>query len=771
MTPVPSADGAYAGFGGSVGRTFGSSRPWWPSRPTAREGAPNVAVVLADDLGFSDLGCFGSEIATPSIDAIAAGGLRYANFHVAPLCSPTRAALLTGINSHAAGVGLVANADPGFPGYAGELPANQPSLAELFRANGYSTLAIGKWHLCKDSDMHEAGDRNSWPLQRGFDQYYGFLEALTNFHHPHRLFEGNSALHLDEYPEGYYLTDDLTDRAVRMIREVKTANPAKPFFLYFAHGAVHAPLHAKAEDIARQAGKYAIGWDQLRERRLARQIELGIVPAGTQLPTRNPEPGEDVVAWDTLSDDDQRLFARYMEVYAAMVESVDQSVGRLRTALDELGEWENTVLLFASDNGASREGRDAGGASYFYKSPGTLPGNRDIRDHDRKSYDALGGPTTWPHYPRGWAMACNTPFRLYKVTAFRGGNQIPLVLSWPAGIKRAGEIRHQYQHVTDVLPTLVELLGLELPKERHGLPARPLAGTSFAPTVADPESPSTHHEQYVECAGHRAFYRKGWEAVTFREPLTPFRDEHWHLFDIANDPTQIHDLADENPELVAELVDAWEQAAWANQVFPLDEGARLQYLWRPASEQVLGKPVTIRPGTPTLERVRSLRLIADRSFQVMIDWQYRPGDEGIVVAHGGQESGYLVYVEDGCLRFLENAAGETFALPDARLGMPSRQVVVDVSPIGDETWRVEIVVDDAVVTSGSVPQLVGFLPFEGIDIGLDRRSPVSWELFQRRRTFPFTGTIESVTYIPGRAAPEAGDAAIEKAIEIGLRLD
>lgn len=727
--------------------------------------------MLIDDLGFSDLGCYGSEIATPNVDAIAAAGVRYANFHVAPLCSPTRAALLTGRNSHAAGVGLVANADPGFPGYAGELPANQPSMAEVFRANGYSTLALGKWHLCKDADQHEAGDRNSWPLQRGFDQYYGFLEAMTNLHQPHRLFEGNSTVHLDDYPEGFYLTDALTDRAIRMIREVKTANPAKPFFLYFAHGAVHAPLHAKQEHIERQRGKYAIGWDELRERRLARQIELGIVPEGTVLPERNGEAGEDVVAWGSLSPDDQELFARYMEVYAAMVESIDESLGRLRAALEELGEWENTVVVFTSDNGASREGRNTGGASYFYGSAGTLPSDRVVRDFDRAAIDDIGGPNTWPHYPRGWAMACNTPFRLYKVTAFRGGNQVPLILSWPNGIGPVGAIRCQYQHVTDVLPTLVDLLGLEMPTERHGLPASPLAGASLVPTIADPEAPSTHREQYVECAGHRAYYRDGWEIVTFREPQTPFREEHWHLFDLENDPAQVNDLSAEYPEKVAELCEAWEQAAWENQVFPLDEGVRLQYLWRPEHEAALGAPVTIRPGTPTLERVRSLRLTAGRSFRVVVDWRYEPGDEGIVVAHGGQESGYLLYVEDGGLTFLENAAGDVITLPSFALDGQSRQIVVEVTAPGDETWQVEVAVDRVPAISGTVPQMIGMLPFEGIDVGLDRRSPVSWELYQRRRTFPFTGRIDGVTYVPGAASPNALENAIAQAVEIGMRLD
>jgi arylsulfatase A-like enzyme len=765
---------AYAGFEGRIGTTFASSQPWWPARPTAREGAPNVVVVLADDLGFSDLGCYGSEIPTPNLDAIAAGGIRYANFHVAPLCSPTRAALMTGRNSHSVGMGLVANADPGFPGYASELPANQPSLAEVFRANGYGTLAVGKWHLCKDSDLNEAGDKNSWPLQRGFDQYYGFLEALTNFHHPHRLMDGNSAVQVDEYPDGYYLTDDLTDRAVRMIREVKAANPAKPFFLYFAHGAVHSPLHAKLEDIRRHRGRYELGWDALRERRLARQKELGVVAPDTVLPERNREPGEDVVAWDSLGETEQKLFARYMEVYAAMVETVDRSAGRLRETLEDIGEWDNTVFLFTSDNGASREGRNNGSSSYWRFAHGTGPGDSDVRKQDLVALenDEIGGPTTWPHYPRGWAMACNTPFRLYKITAFRGGNQVPMILSWPRRIEAAGELRRQYLHVTDILPTLVDLLDLQLLHERHGQPAAELVGVSFAPTIEDAKATTEHREQYLEVAGHRGYYRDGWEAVTFHEPLKPFSQEHWHLFDMLSDPTQINDLAAERPELVAELRQAWEEAAWANQVFPLDDGTRLQYLWRPPSEEPLTRGVTLRGGHPTLERYRSASLIRSRSFRITVDLDHVQGDEGVLVAHGGQESGYVLYVEDGALRFVQNAHGEMTGLDPVALDGPVAQVAVDVSAPGGRVWNVTLLVDGEERARGDdFLQLSSFLPFEGIDIGVDRRSPVSWELYLRRRSFPYTGRIRGVTYEPGELSPDAGQAAIDDAIRLGAGLE
>lgn len=765
---------AYENFEGKVGRVFATSEPWWPPRPKAPKGAPNVIIVLADDLGFSDIGCYGSEIPTPNIDAVAAEGIRYANFHVAPLCSPTRAALLTGRNPHAAGVGYVAHVDPGFPGYASELPENQPTLAEVMRSNGYSTFMLGKWHLSKEQDMSEAGNRSSWPLQRGFDEFYGFLEALTNFHHPHRMYEGNSVVQVDEYPEGYYLTDDLTDRAERMIREVKAANPEKPFFMYFAHGAVHAPLHAKASDIERYRGWYEKGWDRLREERFARQQEMGIVPPGTKLPPRNSEPGEDVRPWDSLSDKEKALYARYMEVYAAMVDSIDQSVGRLRSVLAELGELDNTIFLFTSDNGASREGKGSGTTAYFRDGgSSTRQISEAVLDESIAKLDEIGGPTTWPHYPRGWAMACNTPFRLYKITTFAGGHQVPLVVSWPARIGGGGQVvRRQYAHITDVLPTLVDLIGLTLPTQRNGLEARPPSGTSLRASIEDPAAPSNHTEQYYECIGNRAFYRDGWEAVTFHQALTPFKEDRWQLFHTEQDPTQCEDLSDQHPDLVKELSSAWEEAAWDNQVFPLYEGNRLKYYLKPPGLDVFTKPVRLSPRTPTLERWRASRLITGRSFRIIVEWAYRDGDEGILVAHGGQEAGYLLYVEEGCLYFLENRYGDPQRLPAVPLGATSAEVVVDVHAPGGGAWEVTLLVDgQRKAGRDGFVQLAGFLPFEGIDVGIDRRSPVSWDLYQRRGCFPFTGDLRAVTYEPGEVSPDAGDRLIAEARRIGIGLE
>ncbi|UVF79364.1 arylsulfatase [Gordonia mangrovi] len=762
---------AYRGFQGEVGPTFASSSPWWPQRPTAPEGAPNVIVMLVDDMGFSDLACYGSEIPTPHADATAERGIRFANFHSTPMCSPTRAALMTGRNAHAAGVGFVAHVDPGFPGYASELPANQPTMAETLRDNGYSTFMVGKWHLCKEQDMSEAGSRHSWPLQRGFDQFYGFLEALTNFHQPHRLYEGNTVVDTDQFDDDYYLTDDLTDRAVRMIRETKTANPDKPFFLYYSHGAVHAPLHAKADDIARHRGNYDDGWDALRARRFERQKELGIVGEDTVLPPRNSEPGEDVRAWESLSDDEKALYPRYMEVYAAMVESVDQSLGRLRETLAELGELDNTIIVLTSDNGASREGKASGTTAYF------RDGGSQTRDVDAKviaesleRIDEIGGPTTWPHYPRGWAMACNTPFRLYKVSTVAGGHQVPMIVSWPQRLApRAEPVRWQYSHVTDLLPTLIDWIGLAPVPDRHGLAADPMHGVSLRSVIEDPETPSEHTRQHYECMGNRAIFDGGWEALTIHTAKTPFAQDNWQLYDLAADPTQTNDLAAAEPERLEQLVRLWEQEAWDNQVYPLDEGARVKYLYRPDGEEVYSEPLSIRRGTPTLERWRSARLIAGRSFRIVPDWDPRPGDEGVLVAHGGQESGYLVYVENDLIHFVHNNCGE---MRKVATRLEGRDVVIDVNAPGGGVWNVALVVDGIVRDClQGVRQFAGFLPFNGIDVGKDTRSPVDWELSRRKGTFPFTGALHAVRYEPGELAPDAPANRLDEAVAIGLALE
>ncbi|WP_165036921.1 sulfatase-like hydrolase/transferase, partial [Candidatus Protofrankia californiensis] len=402
--PHPAPTGArrdpYTGFGGRIGRTFGESEPAWPSRVRPEGRAPNIVVVLVDDMGYSDIGPFGAEIATPTLDRLAEQGLRLTNYHTMPLCSPARAALLTGLNPHRVGYAMVANADPGFPGYGMEIAEDIPTLAELLHDTGYATYAVGKWHLARDSASNAADDRRNWPLQKGFDQYYGVLEGLTSLFHPHQLVRDNSPLDIDDLPDGYYYTDDITDQAISMVTSLRAHDADKPFFLYVAHNAVHGPLQAKPEDVLRYRGRYDGGWDALREARFDRQLAAGLFPADTRLPRRNFEAGHEVGAWGELSPEQQRLYARYMEVYAAMVDNIDQNLGRLLDTLAALGDLDNTIVVFTSDNGGTGEGGAEGTRSYFkrFVQHPKLPADWDP-DVERDP-ELIGGPRSLVHYPR-----------------------------------------------------------------------------------------------------------------------------------------------------------------------------------------------------------------------------------------------------------------------------------------------------------------------------------------------------------------------------------
>ena len=793
----------YAGFEGTVGKIFSTSEPHWPQPPTAPADAPNVIVMMADDLGYSDLGCYGSEIDTPELDRLASEGLRYTDFHVNPMCSPTRASLLTGLNHHMAGMATVPHTDPGFPGYAHELRDNAVTVAEAFRDAGWATFMIGKWHLTKDAHLSDGAPKGSWPLQRGFDRFYGILDAFTNFHQPHRLCADNHHIDVDEYPDGYYFTDDLTDHALKMVDELRSSHPSRPFFMYFAHGAVHAPLQAPAADIERFKGRYAAGWDALRAERFERQRELGAVPPNAVLPPRNTEEQHEVGPWDELDDRSKELFARYMEVYAGMVHNVDRNFGRLRRHLEAIGEWDNTIVLFTSDNGGSREGQYTGTSAYFRTllTQVWATGLEQV-ETDYQRIDLLGGPRTLAHYPMGWAMVSCTPFRLYKINTHRGGHSVPFIVNWPARLRvadgvladgvladgvladgvlaggvlaggvlaggvlaggvladgvLAGGVRTQYQHVTDVFPTLAELCGVEVPGNRHGVPVPDPAGASFAATLEDPSAPSTHPEQYYEMLGHRGFYRDGWSVVTCHRPRRPFSQDRWELHNLAEDPTEIRDLAAEHPDKLDEMVQAWDRAAWANQVYPLDEGNQMARVLRPPWYDEWAGETTLRPGTPTLERWRSQQLIFQKSFDIDVALRWQPGHCGVLLAHGDQGGGYMLYVEHDRLFLAHNAYGDMTTLDCGTIADGASGIRLAVENPGSLKWNASVTVDGATVAEApGLVSLMAMAPYEGIDVGVDRRSPVSWDVYERHGPFPYTGRLESVTYRPGELAPDAG---------------
>ncbi|MGN0064575.1 MAG: sulfatase-like hydrolase/transferase [Nocardioides sp.] len=758
---IPAYARGYENWPARVGYTTGESQPAWPREKRAREGSPNVVVVFMDDMGYSDIGAFGSEIDTPTLDAVADEGVRLTNYHTTPVCSPARAALMTGINAHRAGYASVANSDPGLPNLRLELGDDVQTLPEVLQHHGYATFGVGKWHLVRDANINAAGDKSCWPLQRGFDSYYGTLEGCNSFFHPNQLVRDNTVVELDETPEGYYLTDDYTDQALKMITGLRANDSRKPFFLYFAHTAMHGPLGAKDVDIAKYKGRYDAGWDVLREERHARQIELGVFPEGTPVPPRNPEPFNDVPAWDTLSQDEKERYARYMEVYAAMVDSVDQSLARILDTLEKLGERENTIVIFTSDNGGTAEGGLEGTRSYFSRFahvPG-LPADW-VADVERP-LDVIGGPQSMVHYPRGWGMVSNTPFRLYKGQAFEGGIRVPFLLSWPAGLERAegdAGVRKQYAHVTDILPTVLDLVGVEHPYRRHNVETKEIDGSSFAPVARDGSHPSTHPAQYTEFMGHRAFTENGWKAVTLHPPGFPYSDAEWQLYHLDGDPAETTNLAAEHPGKVAELARKWEEAAWANTVFPLVGGnpgdSRFATLAarRPAEEE-LARPVTLLPGTPRLERYRSHALIAYRAFEIVIDVTCAPGDQGVLVAHGDQGGGYSVYVEDGRIQVAWNAYGEMTFLDGGPLTPGRHTVTVSSTPDLEFRCDLRLAVDGVEVAStDKLWMLVGMAPFSGITVGANRGGPVHWDLYERHGSFPFTGDLHTVRYEPGQQA-------------------
>ncbi len=763
-----SAARGYEGFPGRIGEFASESDPAWRPRPTAREGAPNIVVMLVDDLGFSDLGPFGSEIRTPFIDGLAADGWLFTNYRTAPMCSPSRAALLTGLNPHRAGFGFVAHIDPGYPGFACELPAAAPTLAESLRAGGYATFMVGKWHLTLESRLHDGADRSSWPLQRGFDRYFGSMDGFTSLHHPHRLVQDNSVLDVAEFPDGFFLTDELTDRAIGMIDELRVNERRKPFFLYYAHTSVHGPIQAKEEDIERYRGHYERGWNALREDRFARQRARGIVPAHAELPFDALADGDRIPHWDDLGADERALFARHMEVYAAAVDEIDQSVGRLLARLDELGERENTIIVIASDNGGTAEGGPTGTRSYFsqFGLHGAVPDGW-VGDVPRELSE-IGGPRLYGQYPTGWARVSNTPFRSFKSSTYEGGVHAPLVISWPAGAASPG-LRDQFVFVSDLAPTLLELAGVVRPEQWNGMAAPEVDGDSIAGILADPAAPG-REQQYFECVGRRAFVDGEWKAVS---PIPPTRAQGaaggtWELYHLPSDPTETRDRAGHEPERVQALAERWREEAWRNTVFPLDDDGTLHSV-RPDTEASLSEPVDLVPFRPPLERFRSARLTVLRSFEVHAELDLEAGAEGVLLAHGDQGGGYLLALDGDQLLLSYNAYGAMRRVRASAPGPGRHRVALRVRADLGLRWSLAVDVDGVEqLRLDDVPMLVGMAPFTGISVGYDYGGPVDWEIYERHRSYRFRGgRILSLRYAPGERSPE--DATVLRAIEQEMR--
>jgi len=723
-----------ANYGGEIGRTHAESTPWWPPAKHPGDDAPNVVVVLFDDLGFSHLNCFGSDMVTPNIDKLAGNGLRFSNFHVTPLCSPTRAALLTGRNHHTVGMRSIANFNTGYPHMTGRISENATTMGEVLREVGYTTFALGKWHLCPMDEASAAGPYDAWPLQRGFDRFYGFLDGETDQFAPDLVYDNHRVDPPATAAEGYHLSEDLVDKAIEFIHDTVSIRPDRPFFTYLAFGATHAPHQAPEEYLARHRGKYDEGWDVARERWFAKQIELGLVPADTQLAPRNPG----VEPWDSLPENQKKLALALQEAFGAFLEHTDAQIGRLVDELDALGKLDNTVFVVMADNGASQEGGPFGvlHEMKFFNFMIETP------DEAVDRIPEIGGPDSHANYPWGWAQAGNTPFRWYKQNTHEGGVHVPFVMHWPAGIADGGAIRDQFHYVTDVAPTIYDIIGIEAPAVYRGVEQFPIAGESMTYAFTNTDAPTNHDVQYFEMFGHRAMYDAGWKAVTRHTPGLSFDDDVWELYNLNVDASECNDLAAVEPERLTQMIEQWWIEAETYGVLPLDDrgvelfGARFgeHSPHRPDRRYSYFPPMAPLPS-------QSSASLGGRSWTLNATIEREAGQGGVLYALGNGNSGLTLFVQNDRLVFDYNVFGDHFEVES------DREVPVGASVVGVRFERTgkgghaSVVIDDAECGTVEFPFVMRVISSMGSSIGFDHGLPVS-----RRYSdaFAFEGTLHRV---------------------------
>jgi arylsulfatase len=716
-----------------IGRTLADSEPYWPPKPKAPRGAPNILVVLFDDVGFSDFGCYGSPIKTPTIDALAAEGLRYTGFHTTAMCSTTRAALLTGRNHHSVGMGCLANFDSGYPGYRGKISRDAGTLPEMLRPHGYRNYMVGKWHVTSLSETGPAGPFDGWPLGRGFDRYYGFMDAETDQYSPEIVRDNTPIDAPAAYADGYHLTEDLVDQSIRFLADHQADAPETPWLLWLAPGACHAPHQAPREIIEEYDAVFAHGWDVERERRLARQKAMGIVPADTRLPPRN----DGVRAWDDCGKDEKRVFTRLQAAFAAMLDHADRHLARLIAFLEETGVRDDTLIFVLSDNGASQEGGPLG----FVNAMGPYNMKFEPMAEKLARIDDIGGPDSHTNFPHGWAMASNTPLRRYKQNTHGGGIRDPLVVTWRNGLGARGELRDRFCHAVDFAPTVLEVLGLTAPDSVNGVAQKPLEGESFAASFADPRTPARTRPQYFEMFGHRGIWKDGWKAVAFHPPGYPFDKDAWELFRLDADFSETDDLAQAEPERLAALQALWWEEAERRQVLPLDDRFAPRFAENATRVQGARKRFVFHRGMGHLP-TDAAPDIRSRSYRIEAEVTIPPaGAEGVLLAHGDATCGYSLFVRDGRLHHVLNVGGlhvpvssdRTIAPGARRLGVTVRQ---------GQTRRFTLTIDGA--PAGEIETPYGFatlISWSGLDIGRDRGSPVA----DYPAPFTFTGGLRKVT--------------------------
>jgi len=718
---------------------------WEPFIPKkAPKGAPNILFVLYDDTGLAAWSPFGGRINMPTLQKLADNGLMYSQWHTAALCSPTRSMCLTGRNHHLNGCAAITEGANGFPGASGRIPEECATVAQILRDGGWSTFWLGKNHNVPEQDVAPGASRKSWPLALGFDRFYGFIGGETNQWYPD-LVEDNHFIDQPYSPEeGYHLSKDMADKAIGMIRDQKASNPSKPWYMWFCPGANHAPHHAPKEYIDKYKGKFDDGYEAYREWVLPRMIEKGILPKGTPLTPINPmpqgqaNPVDQVRPWNTLSADEKRLFSRLMEVYAGFSEYTDVQVGRIIDYLEKSGQLENTVVIYAADNGASGEGSPNGSVNenkFFNGYPDELSENM-------KLIDVLGGPDTYEHFPTGWAVATSAPFKMFKrYSEYSGGTCDPLVISWPKGIKAKGQVRHQYHHANDIVPTILDICGLKMPKVYNGVEQYPLSGVSMRYTFdAKPDAPTKKKRQYYAMLGTRGIWEKGWKAAAIHAPLTSkgnFDKDEWELYHVDKDRAESKNLAKENPKKLQALIKAWFEEAKKNNVLPLDDRTALEQLGieRPAEEEPRERYVYFPGISPVPEGVAVN--CRGRSYKILADVEIKDPDcSGVIFAHGSRFGGHSLFIKDKKLHYVYNFLGikpeQKFVSPEL---MPGKYVLgmefnrESAGKYHESIGKTKLYVNEKVVAEGPMKTQAGkfTLSGDGLCIGRDSGDAVSQE--------------------------------------------
>jgi len=737
-------------FKGKIAKSYDESKEWWPSTPKPPGGTPNVIIFLLDDTGFGHLGSFGGLIETPNIDALAENGLRYNNFHTTALCSPSRATIMAGRNHHRIGLGSHSLTAMGFPGYNAFAPESGKSVAKHLQKAGFVNYAIGKWDHTPLYEVSEVGPFDRWPSGEGFDHFYGYMAADADNY--------RSLLWRDHYPmedwedkPGYHYSEAMADEAIRNITSHVSVSPDRPFMMFWAPVAMHSPHQAPPEYLEKYKGKFDMGWDKARETIHQKQLGLGIIPAGTLLTQRT----KDIPAWDSLKPEEQKLFARQMEVFAAMLDHVDAQIGRVIEVLERTGQLDNTLIFVTADNGSSGEGGLTGSFNETY----VLNGLQTPFDANMQHYDDWGGPDTYPHFHAGWALAGNTPFQYFKQIVHRGGIQDSLVVHWPKGIKAKGEVRQQYHHITDIAPTILDATGTEFLKELDGIEQMDMDGVSMAYSFDVADAPTQHPEQYYELFGNRAIYQDGWKAVTIhgnRMPwilasVSPFGDDVWELYNLNEDFSEAVNVADQNPEKLEALKKRWEELAWENNVYPLYD----DMIQRIAKQQgrLFGDRTEFTYYYPGAQRIaeKASAPVKGRSHAIETTLNLNGDEEGVILAVGGFTGGYTLFIKDNKVYYDYNYYnGLYYTLESPTLGNGEVSIRFNFVETGGTKEGIpggkgELYINGEKVDEVDMPEMhiSTFSLSETFDVGIDNGTPVS-NKYTVKNHFPFTGELDKV---------------------------